>query len=177
MAAKRHWAEHLRLSHHGAAFIAREEGVSSPPVLRLPAPRHDRRRAPHHAGAHDDHPARPAAVELPHAARGRRLLPQPRRRRLRARGPRRAGQGAADAGAVRHVRVAVLQHRDRRVRRLTGRRYIKAGRCAAPARRSSGGRCRVSCSAAVAASRGGSSPVTGDARCGTQTQPSLASRR
>jgi lysozyme len=25
--AKRHWAEHLRLSHHGAAFLAREEGV------------------------------------------------------------------------------------------------------------------------------------------------------
>jgi lysozyme len=27
MAAQGHWAEHLRLSHHGAAFIAREEGV------------------------------------------------------------------------------------------------------------------------------------------------------
>jgi lysozyme len=25
--AKRHWAEHLRLSHHGATFIATEEGV------------------------------------------------------------------------------------------------------------------------------------------------------
>jgi lysozyme len=31
MAAKRHWAEHLRLSHHGAAFIAREEGVRTRP--------------------------------------------------------------------------------------------------------------------------------------------------
>jgi lysozyme len=27
VAAQRHWAEHLRLSHHGAAFIALEEGV------------------------------------------------------------------------------------------------------------------------------------------------------
>jgi lysozyme len=25
--AQRHWAEHLRLSHHGAAFIAVEEGI------------------------------------------------------------------------------------------------------------------------------------------------------
>jgi lysozyme len=31
MAAKRHWAEHMRLSHHGAAFIAREEGVRTHP--------------------------------------------------------------------------------------------------------------------------------------------------
>lgn len=27
MSAQRHWAEHLRLSHHGATFIALEEGV------------------------------------------------------------------------------------------------------------------------------------------------------
>lgn len=31
MAAKRHWAEHLTLSHHGAAFIAAEEGVRTRP--------------------------------------------------------------------------------------------------------------------------------------------------
>jgi lysozyme len=29
--APRHWAEHLRLSHHGAAFIALEEGVRTHP--------------------------------------------------------------------------------------------------------------------------------------------------
>lgn len=33
MAAKRHWAEHLRLSHHGAAFIAAEEGVRIRPYM------------------------------------------------------------------------------------------------------------------------------------------------
>jgi lysozyme len=31
MAAERHWATHLRLSHHGAAFIALEEGVRTHP--------------------------------------------------------------------------------------------------------------------------------------------------
>jgi lysozyme len=31
MSAERHWAEHLRLSHHGAAFIALEEGVRTHP--------------------------------------------------------------------------------------------------------------------------------------------------
>jgi lysozyme len=31
MSAHRHWAVHLRLSHRGAAFIAREEGVRTHP--------------------------------------------------------------------------------------------------------------------------------------------------
>lgn len=29
--AKRHWAKNMKLSHHGAAFIAREEGVRTRP--------------------------------------------------------------------------------------------------------------------------------------------------
>lgn len=33
MRAPRHWAEHLRLSHHGAAFIAAEEGVMLRPYV------------------------------------------------------------------------------------------------------------------------------------------------
>lgn len=33
MSAARHWAEHLRLSHHGAAFIALEEGVRVRPYV------------------------------------------------------------------------------------------------------------------------------------------------
>lgn len=31
--AKRHWAKNMRLSHHGAAFIAREEGVRTRPYV------------------------------------------------------------------------------------------------------------------------------------------------
>src|SRR4051812_8351002 len=33
MPAKRHWATNLRLSHHGAAFVAREEGVRARPYV------------------------------------------------------------------------------------------------------------------------------------------------
>lgn len=33
MRAQPHWAEHLRLSHHGAAFIAVEEGVELHPYV------------------------------------------------------------------------------------------------------------------------------------------------